>query len=133
MKKLCLISFSAAVLMARAPAVNCDSLATKSFGDDVKIHSATRVAAKGNNPEHCDVRGVIFPEAQFALKLPAEWNDRFQMVGNGGTAGTISMGAVDGAIRKGFASVSTDTGHDAKKEELALFARESPENPNAPR
>lgn len=114
-------------------ALDCDGLATKTFGKDVKIESAKAVAAKENLPEHCDVRGVIWPEARFALKLPAEWNERFQMVGNGGTAGVISMGAVDAAVRKGFAAVSTDTGHDAAKEPLATFAYVTPENPHGQR
>ncbi len=119
--------------MAGSPTMTCDAMAAKSFGGEVKIHSATLVAAKGNLPEHCDVRGVIAPEAGFAIKLPTVWNDRFQMVGNGGTAGTISMSAVDGAVRKGFASASTDTGHDAAKEPLATFAYVTPENPNGHR
>ncbi len=123
----------AASLLASAPAMKCDALAAKSFGGDVKIRSSALVAAKGNRPEHCDVRGVIWPEAEFALKLPTAWNGRFQMVGNGGTAGVIGMGAVDTAVRKGFAAVSTDTGHDAKKEPLATFAHETAGNPNARR
>ena len=77
-------------LIAAEPVVKCSSLAAKSFGDEVKIRSAALVAAKGNLPEHCDIRGVIWPEAQFAIKLPTTWNDRFQMVGNGGTAGVIT-------------------------------------------
>ena len=120
-------------LLAAGPTMKCDALMAKTFGDEVKIHSATLVAAQGNLPEHCDVRGVIWPEAGFAIKLPATWNDRFQMVGNGGTAGTISLGAVDGALRKGFAAASTDTGHDAVKEPLASFAYVTPENPNGKR
>ena len=47
------------------------------------------VPAKGNLSKHCDVRGVIWPEAEFAIKLPTTWNERFQMAGNGGIAGTI--------------------------------------------
>ncbi len=121
------------VLMAAEPAMKCDALAAKPFGGGVKIHAATLIAAQGNLPEHCDVRGVIWPEAGFAIKLPSTWNDRFQMVGNGGTAGTISMGAVDSALRKGFAAASTDTGHDAAKEPLAAFAFVTPENPNGKR
>ena len=113
--------------------MKCEALANRSFGSEVRIQSATLVAAKGNLPEHCDVRGVIAPEAGFAIKLPTVWNDRFEMVGNGGTAGTISLGAVDGAVRKGFASASTDTGHDAAKEPLATFAYVTPENPNGHR
>ena len=120
-------------LLAAEPAMQCDALAAKSFGDEVKIHSAMLIAAKANLPEHCDVRGVIWPEAGFAIKLPTIWNDRFQMVGNGGTAGVISFGAVDGAVRKGFAAASTDTGHDAAKEPLATFAYVTPENPNGRR
>jgi hypothetical protein len=133
MKLLWLIPMSAAALAAAQPSLKCDGLAAKSFGDQVKISSATLVAAKPNLPEHCDVRGVIWPEAGFAIKLPTVWNDRFQMVGNGGTAGTISLGPMDNALRKGFAAASTDTGHDAKKEVLATFAYVTPENPNGHR
>ena len=55
------------------------------------------------------------------------------MVGNGGWAGTISMAAVDAAVRLGYASTSTDTGHDAQKEPGAIFAYPSATNPNAAR
>jgi feruloyl esterase len=133
MRILGLLLLCTPALFAAKAGVACDSLAAKSFGDQVKIASATMVPAKPNLPEHCDVRGVIWPEAGFAVKLPTTWNDRFEMVGNGGTAGTISMGAVDNAVRKGFASASTDTGHDAKKEALATFAYVTPENPNGHR
>src|SRR6476646_8087782 len=133
MKALWLLPLSSAALLAAGPAPKCDALAGKSFGDQVKINSAALVAAQSNLPEHCDVRGVIWPEAGFAIKLPTAWNDRFQMVGNGGTAGTISLGPMDNAVRRGFASASTDTGHDAAKEVLASFAYVTPENPNGRR
>ena len=133
MKIFWLLLFPVAAALAAEPAMKCDALATKSFGAEVKIASATLVPAKNNMPEHCDVRGVIFPEAGFAIKLPTAWNDRFEMVGNGGTAGVLSMGPVDTAVRKGFAAASTDTGHDAKKEALATFAYQTPENPNGHR
>ena len=124
---------AAATLLAAGPAMQCDALAANAFGKDVKIDSATPVVAKDTLPEHCDVRGVIWPEARFVIKLPAAWNERFQMAGNGGTAGVLSMGAVDAALRNGFAAASTDTGHDAAKEPLATFAYVTPENPNGRR
>ena len=133
MKILFLTAISVTVSAGAEPAMQCDALAKHSFGDQVKIQSAALVAATDKLPAHCDVRGVIRPEAGFAIKLPAEWNERFEMVGNGGTAGTISMGAVDNALRKGFAAASTDTGHDAAKEPLATFAYVTPENPNGHR
>lgn len=128
-----LLVLSSSALIAAAPAMKCDALAAKSFGDKTTIRSAAIVAAKGNIPEHCEVRGVIWPEAGFAIELPTDWNQRFQMVGNGGTAGVISFSAMDNALRKSFATASTDTGHDAAKEPLATFAYETPENPNGHR
>jgi feruloyl esterase len=55
------------------------------------------------------------------------------MVGNGGTAGTISVSAMETGVRKFFAAASTDTGHNAEKEPLASFAKRGPDNPNAER
>src|SRR5579859_6653693 len=116
-------------LMSAAPIVKCADIPAKSFGSEVKIESATLAPATAKTPENCDVRGTIWPEARFALKLPTAWNNRFQMVGNGGTAGVLSIAAVDTGVSKGYATVSTDTGHDAAKEPLATFARRGPDNP----
>src|SRR5437667_6955657 len=110
------------------PIVKCADLMAISFGPEVKIESATLAT-----PELCDVRGTIWPENKFAVKLPTGWNNRFYMVGNGGTAGTISHSAMDAGLRKGFAAASTDTGHDAAKEPLATFAKPGPNNPHAER
>jgi hypothetical protein len=107
--------------------VKCGDLAAASFGSEVTIEFARMT------PEYCDVRGTIWPEAKFAVRLPTAWNNRFYMVGNGGTAGTVSFSAMDTGVRKGYATASTDTGHDAAKEPLATFGRVAPDNPNAER
>ena len=119
--------------MLAAPVKKCEDLATVSFGADVKIESAKLVPAAANLPEHCAVSGVVWPENHFAVKLPTNWNNRFEMVGNGGWAGTISVAAMDTAVRAGYATTSTDTGHDAKKDPGASFAYPGPNNPNAAR
>src|SRR2546423_418303 len=118
---------------AAAPVKKCEELAAMPFGADVKIESAKLVPAAANLPEHCEVRGVIWPEARFAVKLPTDWNERFQMAGGGGWAGIISLPQVDNAVREGYASTSTDTGHDAQKEPGTIFAYASKENPHAAR
>jgi feruloyl esterase len=130
---LCLLLVAASATSARADGASCSALAARSFGSEVKIESAALVAATATVPEHCDVRGVIAPEAKFAVKLPANWNNRFYMVGGGGYAGTISHGPMNIGLQKGYATASTDTGHDAAKEPLATFANPGPNNPHADR
>jgi feruloyl esterase len=97
----------------------------------VKIESASLVAASAQVPEHCDVRGTIWPEIGFAIKLPTSWNNRFYMVGGGGYAGQISHGPMVPGLQKGYATASTDTGHSAVKEPLGTFANPGPNNPLA--
>ncbi|PCH05239.1 Tannase/feruloyl esterase [Penicillium occitanis (nom. inval.)] len=49
----------------------------------------------------------------FGLFLPSEWNERFLAVGNGGFAGGIYWADMGVGVRYGFASMSTDTGHNS--------------------
>jgi feruloyl esterase len=116
---LALLSFaiSPQPLLAHDRPIACADLAAQYHARDVVIASATEVPEVPTGPTaapaHCDVRGAISDNIKFALFLPVEWNGRFQMVGNGGKAGSISIGDMRAALRLGYASSSTDTGHDA--------------------
>jgi feruloyl esterase len=61
--------------------------------------------------------------------LPLQsWNGGFAGVGNGGWAGSISFGALQGQIRRGYATASSNTGHEAAPGvNAARFAFEHPE------
>lgn len=96
---------------AKAP-VACEDLVSAFKSKDVVLASAMTVPATAADPEHCDVRGAIRGNIAFALFMPTDWNGRFQMVGNGGKAGTISFSAMRTALRLGYATSSTDTGHN---------------------
>jgi feruloyl esterase len=111
---------SAALLCAlpaahAAPAA-CVDLAASFAAPDVVLTSVAEVpeVTTGNSaaPAHCDVRGTIRGNIKFAVFLPEDWNGRFQMVGNGGKAGSISLGDMRTQLRLGYATASTDTGHD---------------------
>jgi len=52
--------------------------------------------------------------------LPEKWNGKFQAVGVGGWAGSISYGSLASAIEKGYAAASTDTGHKGATGEFAV-------------
>ena len=62
-------------------------------------------------PSICRVGGTINPAINFEVWLPLDYNGRFQAVGGGGLAGSISHSAMATAVSGGFASASTDTGH----------------------
>jgi feruloyl esterase len=68
-----------------------------------------------NLPAFCRVIAVTKPAVTVEVWLPlANWNGKFQGVGNGGTAGVISYGALASGLRRGYATASTDTGHVSK-------------------
>ena len=107
-------------------AMNCaavPSLATA----ETTIISARLVPAADGVPEHCRVTGLIQPEIRFEVNLPTSWNRRFYMHGNGGFAGETPEFASRPlyratALKQGFATAQTNTGHDAAAEPLATFA-----------
>jgi feruloyl esterase len=73
-------------------------------------------AAFQNVPAFCRVAATITPvidsEIKIEVWLPETgWNGNLQSVGNGAWAGTISYPAMGSALRAGYATASTDTGH----------------------
>lgn len=65
-------------------------------------------------PAFCRVVAVTSPAVNFEVWLPlSAWNGKYQGVGNGGMAGSIGYAAMATALRSGYATASTDTGHIA--------------------
>lgn len=96
-------------------------------GHDITVVSATTVGATADTPEHCRLVGLMQPEVRFEVLLPARWNGRLYMFGNGGYAGEAldNPGRVATgrrAVARGFAVAQTNTGHDAALEPLGTFA-----------
>jgi feruloyl esterase len=120
-------------------AASCDSLAALHFSD-AKITLAQIVPAGGftapgaqaasvpqykDLPTFCRVAATLKPTSDSDIKievwLPAsDWNGNFQAVGNGGWAGSISYAAMAQALRRGYATASTDTGHTGSSASFAL-------------
>jgi hypothetical protein len=76
-------------------------------------------------PAFCRVAATLSPTPDSAIKLevwlPAKnWNGKFKGVGNGGFAGYINYEGLAAAIRDGYATASTDTGHSTNGAEWAL-------------
>ncbi len=92
-----------------------------------------------NLPAYCRLDGVLDRRTGadgkaygigFALALPGEWNGRFLFQGGGGLNGSVQpplgLVATGGmpALARGFAVVSTDTGHHGKGNFDASFMAE---------
>ena len=76
-------------------------------------------------PAFCRVALTIKPSLDSDIKseiwLPLSgWNGKFQEVGNGGWNGDIQYAALAEALRRGYATASTDTGHVGGSASFAL-------------
>jgi feruloyl esterase len=102
-------------LSAQTAPVTCAVAALQQKAPQGTTITAARVIeAKGNQPRYCEVDGhTATPgnEVNFRLGLPERWNGKYYFVGVGGLGGTI--GRLDAGLARGYASASTDTGHDA--------------------
>ncbi len=117
---------------------SCESLSTLKL-PDTTITMAQSVAAGGFSPPaaggggeafktlpaFCRVAATIKPTSDSDIKvevwLPASgWNGKYQAVGNGGWAGSIGYAAMARALRDGYATSSTDTGHTGGSASFAL-------------
>ena len=113
--------------LTAAPGTDCASLATLTI-PNVTINAARPMAAGAFTPPgaqtamttlpaFCRVEATARPTSDSDIKFevwipPTEaWNGKFQGVGNGGYQGSISYAAMANALRRGYATASTDTGH----------------------
>jgi feruloyl esterase len=67
-------------------------------------------------PAFCRVAATLRPSSDSDIRIEvwlpsSNWNGKFQAVGNGGWAGVISYREMAEALRLGYATASTDTGH----------------------
>jgi feruloyl esterase len=112
--------------LANGAGTPCQTLGALTI-PNVTIRSATLVAAGAFTPPgaqtamtlpaFCRIEATAKPTSDSDIKFevwipPVEaWNGKFEGVGNGGYSGAIGYGAMATALRRGYATASTDTGH----------------------
>ncbi|MEE2781935.1 MAG: tannase/feruloyl esterase family alpha/beta hydrolase [Pseudomonadota bacterium] len=94
-----------------AHAVECKSLLQLTY-PEVVMYQAEAVT---DPVPHCKAKGLIGGNINFSLWLPQAWNGRFVMGGAGGFVRPEDNHALrllgDSVLKRGFATASTDTGH----------------------
>lgn len=113
--------------------MSCEDLANLNLQDTV-ITMATSVYASEEEPftvsstagtgtvsfPFCRVAGTVDPEINFEIWIPLEdWNGKLNGVGLGVYLGGIGYAAMATSIQRGYATVSTDAGHQSEGVETA--------------
>ncbi len=83
----------------------------------------------GRLPAFCRLAATLTPSSDSDIKMEiwlpaANWNGKFEEVGNGAFSGAIEYAAMATALGRGYAASSTDTGHSGGS---AIFALGHPE------
>ncbi|HTA45035.1 MAG TPA: tannase/feruloyl esterase family alpha/beta hydrolase [Bryobacteraceae bacterium] len=133
------LALAAAFAAAPMLAATCDSLSSLTL-PDTTITSVETVAAgaftppaggRGGNdaykelPAFCRFAATLKPSSDSDIKLEvwlpmSGWNHKYQAAGNGAWAGSIVYNDMAKALRAGYATSSTDTGHTGGNGAFAL-------------
>ncbi|MDX1984422.1 MAG: tannase/feruloyl esterase family alpha/beta hydrolase [Bryobacteraceae bacterium] len=95
-------------------------------GYEFSVLTTDEIPAAGARQPFCRVWILVQPEIQVEVSLPAKWNNRLYMFGNGGYAGEKldapnRVAHRDAAVTSGFVVTQTNTGHDAEREPQGTF------------
>ncbi len=132
------ICLAAYCLPARA--VDCATLTTLTLPDTTIVTAETIAGGffappygdpTSKLPSICRVAGLLHPtpdsHIKFEVWLPETgWNQKLIGTGNGGFGGTIYYTQIAGAVRRGYASFGSDSGHEADAQD-ASWAYHHPE------
>ncbi len=115
MKKLFLLAATLFFLTLFNTPLYAQPVCTSKSFPQLPDTSITSVSRESVPVQHCKVAGVIGSEIHFELLLPEKWNGKFVFGGGGGFAGSVVNAAQDffAALQMGYATVGTDTGHQA--------------------
>ncbi len=118
----------------------CEEITTENIEMKyVEITSSTLVTDDAQNCEYCKVSGKVNERKgidgmnyaiSFELRLPVpeSWNKRFMYQANGGNEGSVvaaeggsNATGTESSLKRGFAVISTDGGHNANDPQFASY------------
>lgn len=135
--KGCLAAMLPALILAiqtQAAGQSCEQLASLALPNATITEARIVTDAVGPNkqpvPAHCRVAATLKPSADSDIKIEvwlpaANWNGKFMAIGNGAFNGTLNFAvgfdaSMTGALTRGYATSSTDTGHTGNTASWAI-------------
>ena len=78
--------------------------------------------------QYCQVTGYVAPQNKFELRLPlpSDWNQKFFFSTCGGFCGGVNGAACNPSLARGYASVTTNGGHDGVQGFDGIWAANAP-------
>lgn len=110
------------ILNARIVAVPAKGLAGLGSPGEVVPPIPTRLK------QYCQVTGYVAPQNKFELRLPlrSDWNQKFFFATCAGFCGSVDGASCNPSLARGYASVTTNGGHDSGQFFEGLWAASAP-------
>lgn len=135
------ILLAGAALAATAPLARADTAADcAALRDTVfaggHVTSARALPATAALPAYCEVRATALPAISIEVRLPLEgWNGRFYQTGCGGFCGMLGrddagagwVNAMRPGLQRGYATATSDSGHQGLSVVDAAWADRNPQ------
>lgn len=112
--------------------LSCSGFASTGF-EGVVIESAEAVTDREDLPHFCAIRGIIEPDIGFEARFPLSgWNGKYYQSGCGGYCGRVLpdkkgfSNTINEALKKGYATITTNGGHATDNMGDASWAKNNP-------
>jgi feruloyl esterase len=126
---LLVISFS----LSANNKIICEDLNLSSLPSDISITKNVVVQNRIGLPDFCQITGLIEPSIHFEARFPvSNWNGNYFQAGCGGFCGLVlperetHSNSINHALRMGYASITTDSGHSGDHIGDASWALDNP-------
>jgi len=108
--------------LVHVPATGLDENPNRVSGFGRRHGGANRIA------RYCAVTGFVAPQNKFELRLPlpADWNRKFFFAACGGFCGAVNGALCSPALERGYASATTNGGHDGAAGFDGVWAANAP-------
>ena len=126
---LLVISFS----LSANNKIICEDLNLSSLPSDISITKNVVVQNRIGLTDFCQITGLIEPSIHFEARFPvSNWNGNYFQAGCGGFCGLVlperetHSNSINHALRMGYASITTDSGHSGDHIGDASWALDNP-------
>ena len=132
-KKISLLLFIISVSLSANNKITCDDLDLSALPSNISITKNVVIQNRIGLPDFCQITGLIEPSINFEARFPvSDWNGNYFQAGCGGFCGLVlperetHSNSINHALRKGYAAITTDSGHSGDHIGDARWALNNP-------